>query len=257
MKYSKNIFTIAVFSVLLLASTPGAFAASFFDYDLTAEATSAIDWDSFSIHYTGTGTAQNSFNKVNATMIDNDLNATNDSGTTEAMLGTSSGWAEAIVDPVPLQGFIPSLYATTGTWDTIGYEGAFADISYSGEFYAATSGTLTISFNYYLLLYTEADLNEWAYAMASVLLNIGDQTTLDAENFESLDKSFHAFDTYRFLTLSVDMIAGQTIDFSASAIAAAEARSPVPDNPVPVPAAIWLLCGGLIGLAGLKRKFIF
>lgn len=195
---------------------------------------------------TGTGNSSSGF-QASAFSGDPTVNASAQ-GTTPAIeasaqIDADTYWGWGLVDN-------DDLYAETHVAGSDPFSGlAYGDACWYGQYSATTTSTLTISFDYYLAYNVTSGIHETAYADAEATLTIGDQSISDLLFIEALNEM--AFDNetpWRTLTLGYDILAGETVNFSALVSAQSEIQS------APVPAGIWLLGSGLAGLLGIRRK---
>lgn len=233
-----SILTITVF--LCIFASSHAFAA------LSANAMSMINYDNFSIHYTGSGSVQNDYFEAAVEMNGQILIV----DSLDAYLETHTGYAWGETNVADTGMAYQDIYSDAYTDSPLGYEYGYADAGYYGEYTANTAGTLTISIDYSILIDTQADMGQFSFAEAAVLLYIDGLESYDFEAFTAYNGMNYSNETPGWATmfLSLDLDAGQTVDFGGVAIAIVEA------NPVPVPGSALILGAGLMATFGIRIR---
>ena len=232
MAYLIASFFIAIASSSVYAATIAGVAA---------DAGAFIDYESISITFTGEGLTKNTYYETGASVTGQ--SAVTDS--LDAFLSTdySYAWGEA-------DGSDSDISATANVTDPYTNESARAYSGFFGEFEAGTTGTLTISINYYFTANAQAGQGLAALAAASVLLDIDGEELVDSLAYNAANGSGYEGDTeWLSLSLSYDLAAGQAVDFKI--LASADAQKA---DPVPVPGTFMLLGSGLIGILGIRKK---
>jgi len=116
------------------------------------------------------------------------------------------------------------------------------------DWQASATGTVTLDLNY-LFSYTVANLLSGETGIASSYISVlvdGTQSQADVLRFYNNINGDNSGITDLFLTFNVT--AGQKGSLSITAASNAVAA------PVPLPAGLWLLGSGIVGLAGLVRR---
>ena len=241
MRSLKLICILTITAFLSIFASSSALAAP------SANAVSMINYDNFSIHYTGTGSVQNDYFQAAAEMNGQILIV----DSLDAYLETPTGyaWGETIVNDPDMTDY-QDIYADAYTDSPSAYEYGYADAGYYGQYTAQTAGTLTISIDYSIFIDTQADMGQFSFAEAAVLLYIDGLESYDFEAFTAYDGMNYSNETSGWATmfLSLDLDAEQTVDFAAIAITQAEA------SPVPVPGSVLILGAGLMATFGIRRK---
>lgn len=229
-------------ALILLFCAGLSFAGS---YNLGAEAVAKIDWDTVRITFTGNGGESLTLFESTADMTGFQLKT----NPLEVYYESVSGYAWGETDINDSTMGYQDIYAAAGTFDPVSFEFGYADAGYYGQYQAATDGVLSISMEYSLYAYAEAGTGEEAYAEASAEIFIRDRTEEDFLMYYAMGDDFFEDEVlWETLSLSVDLEAGETVNFGLAAIVYADAA------PVPLPGAIFLLGSGILVLAGIGKK---
>ena len=234
------LLSVALLGAVLLFAPSATLAASY------ADAWANIDLSSITLTLTGTGSSSTSF-EAYATSGDSNVTASAQGASPSldatAQIDADTYWGWGLVDS-------ESLYAGSYVEGSDPFSGwSYGDAAWYGQYQATTTGTITISFDYYLGCDVSSSAHETAYADAEAILTIGDESIsylLSIEAFNGMN--FYNETTLQTLSLSYDIAAGDIIEFSALVSAQSEIQS------APVPAGIWLLGSGLAGLLGIRKK---
>lgn len=242
MRKLKHALLGAALLVSLFAVAPSASLAAF------ADAWAAIDRGSISMVFNGEAVP------IQGYIIDAYAQAGDNSA--QAM-----GWIlEAIAQEDPGQYWGWSGADETDLYTAAYVEGsgdfsglAYGEALWNGLYTAPQEGTLSISFDYYLWYEVSSEVGEMTYAYADpgVSLTIGDQSVSSDPFFfgEAFNGMSFDVDMPGNLSLIYDLAAGETVDFEALVSSQSEISA------VPVPAAVWLLGSGLLGLCGIRKRF--
>lgn len=238
----KRILTGFLCCFLLLTAASGASA-----YQLTGEAGAYIDYDYIGIYFSGTGDTLGTSLLSQAVITGG--NTVQDE--TQVMLESADGsyfaWAETDITDAGMDYQDISGYTSISGVDAFGISQASA--LFSGRFQAETSGTLTLSVDYYLYSVADAGQGQTVTSDASVFLDINGVQAGDTLSFTAAEGEWFAYETdWETLTLSFDLNAGDVVDFSVLALADTTA------SPVPIPGTAVLLGMGLSGLLGIRRN---
>ena len=238
MRLLKHALLAAALALAVLVAAPSATLAAYSD------AWGDIDMSSISINFIGSGSGSHQYETFAQAGVITDSNSGDAPGfEAYAEVDPVSYWGWGLVDDTDL--YANAFVEGSGVFDGL----AYGDAGFSGQWSADSAGTLTISFDYYLAYDVATGANESAYADVEALLTIGDQSLSDLLSIEAFNGMMFDEETpWYTLSLDYEMLSAQTVDFSALVSAQAEVAT------VPVPAAVWLLGSGLIGLYGIHRK---
>lgn len=242
-KIRNTILSVLAAAVLACCATPTLAGL----YSPEAEAISVIDWSSFHLGYTGSSyKVSGAYFEAGAEMTDQDYYT----NPTDAYYDSSTGYAwgetEITTPSAPYQ----DLYAAAGSFGPAAYEFGYADSGYYGQFHALSAGTLTISIEYFLYVFTETGMGEEAYADANVELYIGEESVYDFLVYWAADEDSYEFETdWRIAEITIDLAEGDILEFGMTTGAYASAASPVP-----LPGAAVFLVSGILAMASVQRK---
>ena len=227
---------ISAFMVVCAASSASAATEAF--------SNAIIDYSSFNVSYSGTGSYSiNSFTawaETSSSNVEDSADARiqlTDTGGNE----TLDSWGSIDFDE------FNELYSHAYVTNIVDY--ALSGAEASGTYTAESAGTLTLSASYYIEAQAWAAMGGSASVETLAYLFIGDEDSVVSYNFSAYGELTTDYDLgWLTIEFDVDLEEGDVVAFGVGTETLAKVCS------VPVPGAGFLLGAGLMALAGFRRK---
>jgi len=236
-KLKPLLLAVSLLFMVLAAAPSATLATATVPAGSYADAWGDIILDSINVTFAGTDIISGGWYEANA--VAGNL-TDSDSADAYAEVDANTYWGWGLINET-------DLYSEAYVEGTNGL--SYGDAGYFGSFEAESGGTLTVTFDYWLAYDVSTEIGDYAYAGTKAVLTIGGKSVSDLLSIDAFNgMAFDDETPLSTLSMEYDLLEGQTVNFSALVSSQAEVA------PVPVPAAVWLLGSGLVGLLGIRKR---